>query len=124
VRRIAADEIPGQLGRDAYTYLHIPIVAGVLLASVGDELVIAHPGDELATAGALVALGGPTLFIVGLMAFGARVGRHRSWTSAAAVAGLLAFIPVASQLSGLLVAAIVTVVLAALVTADHLDQAR
>jgi low temperature requirement protein LtrA len=119
VRRIAADEIPGQLGRDAYTYLHIPIVAGVLLASVGDELVIAHPGDDLAMAGALVALGGPALFIVGLMAFGARVGRHRSWTHAAAALGLLGFIPVASQLSGLVVAAIVTVVLTGLVVADH-----
>ena len=124
VRRIAADEIPGQLGRDAYTYLHIPIVAGVLLASVGDELVIAHPGDELEVAGALVALGGPALFIVGLMAFGARVGRHRAWTSTIAVVGLLAFIPVASRLSGLVVAAIVTAVLTSLATADHLQEAR
>jgi low temperature requirement protein LtrA len=124
VRRIAADEIPGQLGRDAYTYLHIPIVAGVLLASVGDELVIAHPGDDLATAGALATLGGPALFIVGLMAFGARVGRHRSPTHAAAVLILLALFPPARHLSGLLVAAIVTGILTALVITDHLDPAR
>ena len=58
-RRMAADEAPGRVGRDAYTYLHLPIVAGILLTAVGDELVIAHPSDELGTAGALAALGGP-----------------------------------------------------------------
>ena len=31
------------LARDAYTYLHIVIIAGILLSAVGDEIVIAHP---------------------------------------------------------------------------------
>ena len=34
---------PGRLARDAYTYLHLPIVAGVIVTAVGDELLIAHP---------------------------------------------------------------------------------
>ncbi len=80
VRRIAADEVPGQVGRDAYTYLHLPIVAGVLLTAVGDELVVAHPSESLGTAGALVALGGPALYLLGVVAFGARIGRHEPWT--------------------------------------------
>ena len=120
VRRIAADQIPGQLGRDAYTYLHIPIVAGVLLTAVGDELVIAHPGDELTMAGALVALGGPALFIAGLMAFGARVGRHRAWTRGAAAVALAACVPLAAEAHGLLVAAAATALLTALVVTDLL----
>ena len=33
---------PGRLARDAYTYIHIPIIAGVIVTAVGDELVIAH----------------------------------------------------------------------------------
>jgi len=37
----------GRLARDAFTYLHIPIVAGMLVTAVGDELVIAHPLDPL-----------------------------------------------------------------------------
>ena len=32
-----------QMARDAYTYLHVVMVAGVIVAAVGDELVIAHP---------------------------------------------------------------------------------
>ena len=76
VRRVAAEAAPGKAGRDAYTYLHLPIVAGVLLTAVADELVIAHPGDELGTAGALVALGGPALYLLGVVAFGIRLGRR------------------------------------------------
>ena len=58
-RADAVDETPGQTGRDAYTYLHLPIVAGVLLSAVGDELVLAHPTERLGTAGALVTPGRP-----------------------------------------------------------------
>ena len=35
------------LARDAYTYLHVVMVAGVIVSAVGDELVIAHPTDVL-----------------------------------------------------------------------------
>ena len=65
--RMATLEERGQIGRDIYTYLHLPIVAGIVLVAVADELVIAHPADGLGDAGALVALGGPALFLAGLM---------------------------------------------------------
>jgi low temperature requirement protein LtrA len=118
VRRIAADETPGQVGRDAYTYLHLPIVAGILLTAVGDELVIGHPDEELGTAGALVALGGPALFLLGVLAFGARVGRHQPWTRLAVVVVLLAAVPLAADVDALAVSAAVTGILTLLVIAD------
>ena len=34
---------PGRLGRLAYTYLHMPIVAGIIVSAVADELVLKHP---------------------------------------------------------------------------------
>jgi low temperature requirement protein LtrA len=120
VRRMAAAEVPGQVGRDAYTYLHLPIVAGILLAAVGDELVIAHPGEELGTAGALVTLGGPALYLLGVAAFGARVGRQQPWTPAAAAALLFAAVPLAADAPGLLVTGLVTALLIALVVGDRL----
>jgi low temperature requirement protein LtrA len=120
VRRVAAHEVPGQVGRDAFTYLHLPIVAGILLSAVADELVIAHPGDELGTAGALVALGGPALYLLGVVAFGARVGRRQPWTRAAAAVLLVAGVPLAAHASGLLVSGLATTLLALLVVGDHL----
>jgi low temperature requirement protein LtrA len=123
-QRITVDDVPGLVGRDAYTYLHIPIVAGVLLAAVGDELVIAHPGDELGTAGALVTLGGPALYLFGLVVFGLRIGRRQARARAVVIAVLVAAIPLAAETGGLLVAGLVTALLAALVGADHLDSRR
>jgi low temperature requirement protein LtrA len=117
LRRIAADETPGRIGRDAYTYLHLPIVAGILLTAVGDELTIAHPDEALGTAGALVTLGGPALFLLGVVAFGARVGRHQSWTRPAVVVVLLAAVPLAADARALVVSAACTGLLALLVVA-------
>jgi len=60
--RHAAD--PGRQARLAYTYLHLLIVAGIIVAAVGDELVLTHP-DHLAGAGAAAILGGPALYLLG-----------------------------------------------------------
>ena len=50
---------PVQLARDASMYLHVVLVAGVLLSAVGDELVIAHPTEVLPDAEVAVAAAGP-----------------------------------------------------------------
>jgi low temperature requirement protein LtrA len=120
VRRMAAAKVPGQVGRDAYTYLHLPIVAGILLAAIGDEIVIAHPGDALGTPGALVTLGGPAQYLLGVVAFGERIGRHQPWTRPAAAALLLAAVPLAADAPGLLVTGLITALLIALVVGDRL----
>jgi low temperature requirement protein LtrA len=59
----------GQIARNAYTYLHMPIVAGVVVTAVGDEIVLAHPGDPATLEYVLVATGGPLLFLLGNQAF-------------------------------------------------------
>ena len=56
---------PGTLARAAYTYAHIPIIAGVILTAVGDELVLAHPVGHMETNITMVLAGGPALFLVG-----------------------------------------------------------
>ena len=49
--------------RDAYTYLHVVIVAGVIVAAVGDELVIAHPTDVLPDAEVAAIMAGPAIYL-------------------------------------------------------------
>ena len=58
-RRLAQAEARVLLARDAYTYLHVVLVAGILLNAVGDELVIAHPTEELSGAELAATVGGP-----------------------------------------------------------------
>ena len=45
-RHIASSDDPGRLARSGYTYIHILIVAGIISAAVGDELVLQHPSGH------------------------------------------------------------------------------
>ena len=58
-------EDPGRLARDAYTYLHLPIVAGIIMVAIADDLLIAHPNRRLAAAGIIVTVGGPAIYLLG-----------------------------------------------------------
>ena len=63
----AAD--PGRIARAVYTYFHIPIVAGIVVCVVADELVIVHPGGHVEPAAAIVLIGGPALYLAGNVLF-------------------------------------------------------
>jgi low temperature requirement protein LtrA len=60
---------PGRLARLAYTYLHMPIVAGIIVSAVADELVLKHPGGHSDLKTVMSAIGGPLLFLFGTMLF-------------------------------------------------------
>jgi len=64
-RAIAESEDPGRIARIAYTYAHIPIVAGIIVTAAGDELALAHPLGPVEAAAAWLILGGPALFLAG-----------------------------------------------------------
>jgi low temperature requirement protein LtrA len=117
--RAATAEERSTIGRDIYTYLHLPVIAGIVLVAVGDELVIAHPTDDLTEAGALVALGGPALFLAGLMACAARLREAQSRPRAIALVALLAAVPLVAGLDGVVVLALVTALLVVLVVAEQ-----
>jgi low temperature requirement protein LtrA len=67
--RIAHSDNVGQLARSAYTYLHMPIVAGIVVTAVADEKMLARPLGHGSLAYVLVACGGPFLFLIGNQAF-------------------------------------------------------
>jgi low temperature requirement protein LtrA len=62
---IAHSDDPGALGRSAYTLLHIPMIAGIIVTAVGDELAIAHPLGHTSPETLATVLGGPALFLAG-----------------------------------------------------------
>ncbi len=67
--QISKSSEPGRLARLAYTYLHMPIVAGIILSAVADELVLTHPADHSDLKTVLSAIGGPLLFLIGTILF-------------------------------------------------------
>ena len=77
---------PGRLARLAYTYLHLPIVAGIILSAVADELVLQHPGGHSDPRTVLSAIGGPLLFLIGTILFKHTI---RGWFQLSHVAGIV-----------------------------------
>jgi low temperature requirement protein LtrA len=107
-------EDPGRLARDAYTYLHAPIVAGIIAVAVGDDLLIAAPGHTLHGVVLAMVLGGPVLFLLGESLFRLRVTGAPNAERLAVAAILVLLAPVGSQISALALSATVAAVLSAL----------
>jgi low temperature requirement protein LtrA len=61
------------LARDIYTYLHLPMVAGIVLFAFALKTTLAHVGDELPTIPALALCGGPALYLLAYVALRFRV---------------------------------------------------
>jgi low temperature requirement protein LtrA len=68
-RRIAGSADPGRVARLSYTYLHLPLVAGIIVSAVGDDLVLTHPTGHTDAKIAAVLLGGAALYLIGNLLF-------------------------------------------------------
>lgn len=115
---MAATDDPGRLGRSAYTYFHMPMVAGIIVAAVGDGLLIAHhdtPAD-LATVAAI--LGGPALFLAGHALFKGATFGHASVQRVLAIVALAALAPLGIGAPPLLLAVAAIVVVVSVALAD------
>jgi low temperature requirement protein LtrA len=101
--------------RDSYSYLHFPMVAGIVLLALGLKKTLADVGEELDTVTATAMLGGTALYL--LAHVGHRLRNVRTVNNHRLVAAvvLVVLIPVAATLPALATLALVTVVLVALI---------
>ena len=72
-RRLQLSSDRTRLARDGYTYLHVVIVAGIIVSAVGDELVIKHPVDRLPTPDLVAVVAGPAIYLLGHVLFRLRM---------------------------------------------------
>jgi low temperature requirement protein LtrA len=68
----AAGDDRGRLGRDL-TYVHVPILAGIIVAAVGSLLVVRHPGASLRADELAIVATGPVLYLIGGIALKIRI---------------------------------------------------
>jgi low temperature requirement protein LtrA len=99
-----------RLALHAYSYLHLPMVAGIVLFALGLKTTLGHVGEALDTVPAVGLAGGAALYLLGHIAFlfrtTGRVFRRR--TVGAVV--LLALVPVAVTIPALAALALVSAV--------------
>jgi len=101
----------GRVARSAYTYLHMPIVAGIVLSAVADELVLKAPTGHADMKTALSAIGGPLLFLVGTILFKRDI---RGWLQLSHGVGIVALAVVAifaRDLSALMLSTLTTAIM-------------
>jgi low temperature requirement protein LtrA len=89
------------LARDAYTYLHLPMVAGIVLFAFALKETIAHVGDDLHTVSAVALCCGPALYLLAYVAIRARVARSLSRGRFVAALALATLTPVATVVPAL-----------------------
>ena len=104
-----------ELARDSYSYLHFPMVAGIVLAALSLHDTLAHVEDPLETVPAFALLGGVALYLLGHVGFRYRHVHTINWRRLLLALLLFALLPVAVELPALATLAIVTALLCALI---------
>jgi low temperature requirement protein LtrA len=112
--RLRDHDDPVLAAADGYSYLHLVIVAGIIVFAVGLEVTINDVGKAPSEAARLALCGGLAMFLVGNVAFRLRMVGAIGYAKLAGTAALLAIIPLGGALPALSTTAAATLVLVAL----------
>jgi low temperature requirement protein LtrA len=117
-RRLAEAEpgrVQNEMARDSYSYLHLPMVAGIVLVALGLKTTIGHFGGHLDAVPAFALFGGLAVYLLGHVAFRYRhihtINRQRLLLAIV----LLILVPVAMEVPALAALAFANVVLWAMI---------
>ncbi|MGH3384920.1 MAG: low temperature requirement protein A [Nocardioidaceae bacterium] len=121
-----------RLARDAYSYLHFPLVAGVVLTSLGLKKVFEYVGDTehhglsdaLTGVGLYALYGGVVLYLLGHVAFKWRIARQVIPARLVTAVALLVLVPVASRMPALAALGLVTAATVAVVVFESVRYAE
>jgi low temperature requirement protein LtrA len=113
-----------ELARDIYTYLHVLVIAGIIVSAVGDDLLIHDPGESLPTNELIALVGGPALYLVALSLTRLRAIGSISPKRTIAALACVAIGVIFAGASALVVAALLLAVLVVLIVAEELSPAR
>ncbi len=121
-RRLAEAE-PGRpqntLARDSYSYIHLLLVAGIVMMAFGLKTTIGHTGEHLDDVPAFALLGGVATYLLGLVAFRFRHVRSINRQRLGLAIVLLILIPVATAVPALISLAVVVVLIWAMVAYEN-----
>jgi low temperature requirement protein LtrA len=111
--------VQNELARDSYSYVHLLLIAGVVMIALGLKVTIGHYDEHLHDVPAFALLGGVAIYLIGLVAFRYRhirtLNRHRLGLAIV----LLLLVPVAMEIPALLTVAIAVVLMWAMIAFEH-----
>jgi low temperature requirement protein LtrA len=113
-----------EIARDSYSYLHFPMIAGIVLGALGLKKTLAHVDDPLKLIPAVAMLGGTALYLLAHVAFRLRNLRTLNKQRLVTAAIALALIPLAVEIPALATLAILAAMLIALITYETIRFAE
>jgi low temperature requirement protein LtrA len=122
--RAASPDEQVRIARDSFTYLHLPMVAGIVVSAVGIKKTIGHVDHELTAVPAAALCGGVALYLLALSAFKRRNIGSFNQPRLVVAALLAALAPVATTVPAWLALALVALVAWALVTYEAIRYAQ
>jgi len=112
------------VARDSFSYLHFPMVAGIVLVALGMKKTIGDVGEPLKLVPAVATLGGTALYLLAHVAFRYRNVHRLSIHRLLCAVLLVALIPVALEVSALTSLAILLGALVALIAYETIRFAE
>jgi low temperature requirement protein LtrA len=112
------------IARDSYSYLHLPMIAGIVLVALGVKKTIGHVDEPLKTIPALALFGGVALYYAAHVAFRLRNVRSVNRPRLAATAVCLALIPVAKEVDALVALAAAAAVTSSVIAYETMRYAE
>jgi low temperature requirement protein LtrA len=114
------------IARDSYSYLHFPMVAGIVLGALGLKKTLGHVEDPLKLVPAAALLGGTALYLLAHVAFRFRHVYTLNWPRLACAAVLVALLPLAVEIPALATLALVVAALVVLIVFEtrHYGEVR
>jgi low temperature requirement protein LtrA len=109
------------LARDSYSYLHLPMVVGIVLVALGIKKTLEHVGEPLGGISAAALCGGVALYLLGHNAFRLRDVGSVSVPRLVAAGVSVAFIPAAVRMPALFSLAAMAALLVALTNYEKSD---
>jgi low temperature requirement protein LtrA len=122
--RLRVHEDPVLAAADAYSYLHLVLVAGIIIFAVGVKLAVEGVDAPLSDAARLALCGGVALYLAGHVAFAWRMGGGINYTRLGVAAALLVLFATGSGLDAWGLAAVMTGVMAALCALEAVRDRR
>src|SRR5215210_1887159 len=112
------------VARDSFSYLHFPMVAGIVLVALGVKKTLGHQGEALETVPAAALLGGTAVYLTAHVAFRWRNVHRFSVQRLVGAAVCAALVPVAVEVPALLTLGLLAAVLTALVAYESVRFAE
>jgi low temperature requirement protein LtrA len=113
-----------RIARDSYSYLHLPMIAGIMLVALGVKKTLGHVDEPLETIPSVALFGGIALYYAGHIGFRLRNVRTLNRPRSVAIVLCVALIPLGTEVDAIVALAVASAVTSAVIAYEAIRYAE